>query len=255
MGYWLAPATVACIWALHCQCWPRTTGRTFLASVTPTLQDLAARTNTTGFLSVAERDEAVAVLSVDPPTHAPVRIGYRLVPDATAFSSQRAFRGRCDSSNQANRWTRAPDPTSSPPPGPVCASTSTPSARPVWGTRRVIAQMLMSSVLVGLPHSARSFLEATAADCGPAYVARAIEYLEANLSEPLSVQNVARAVGVSVRQLHTAFRTYRGTTPTLQLRELRLACAHRMLADACPDETVSGIALACGFSHFGRFES
>ncbi|GAA3704720.1 hypothetical protein GCM10023081_46270 [Arthrobacter ginkgonis] len=121
--------------------------------------------------------------------------------------------------------------------------------------QRLMAQMLMSSVLVGMPHSARSSLETTPADVGPAYVAQATEYMEAHLAEPLSMVEVAQAVNVSVRQLNAAFRMHRGTTPTNQLRDLRLARAHQLLADANPDETVSNIAFACGFLHLGRFSN
>lgn len=53
--------------------WP-----SFLSLVTPTLQELADRTNATGFLTVAERDEAVAVLSLDPSSTSLLRIGYRV---------------------------------------------------------------------------------------------------------------------------------------------------------------------------------
>ncbi|MDF3306432.1 AraC family transcriptional regulator [Rhodococcus sp. T2V] len=121
--------------------------------------------------------------------------------------------------------------------------------------QRLMAEMLMSSMLVGLPHSARPQLAAAATDSGPAYVTRAIEYLEANLAEPLSMRDVASAVGVSVRQLNTAFRMHRNTTPTLLLRELRLARAHQQLINAGGDHTVSSIASDCGFTHFGRFSS
>ncbi len=121
--------------------------------------------------------------------------------------------------------------------------------------QRLMAQMLMSSVLVGMPHSSRDALESTAPDSGPTYVAKAVEYMEAHLAEPLSVVDLARAVNVSVRQLSTAFRTYRDTTPSILLRELRLARAHQLLTTAGQDQTVSTIAAHCGFFHLGRFSS
>lgn len=59
--------------ALAARYWPG-----LLAKATPILQGLADRTNATAFLSVAERDEAVAVLSLDPTSTSVLRIGYRV---------------------------------------------------------------------------------------------------------------------------------------------------------------------------------
>jgi DNA-binding IclR family transcriptional regulator len=59
--------------ALAASYWP-----SFISLVTPTLQELADRTNTTTFLSVAERDDAVAVLSIDPSSTSVLRVGYRV---------------------------------------------------------------------------------------------------------------------------------------------------------------------------------
>lgn len=58
---------------LSAQYWP-----SFLSLVTPTLQELADRTNATGFVSVAERDEAVVVLSLDPSKTSVLGIRYRV---------------------------------------------------------------------------------------------------------------------------------------------------------------------------------
>ncbi len=121
--------------------------------------------------------------------------------------------------------------------------------------QRLLSQMLTSSILVGLPHSSRSYVDAAATNTVPSYVTRALEFLETNLATPMTVPQVARAVGVSVRQLNTAFQNYHGTTPTMHLRALRLARSHQLLLSAGPDDTVSSIAMACGFTHFGRFST
>ncbi len=63
----------ASIPALAAAYWP-----SLLAKATPVLQELADQTNATAFLSVAERDEAVAVLSLDPASTSLLRIGYRV---------------------------------------------------------------------------------------------------------------------------------------------------------------------------------
>ncbi|MFD7136264.1 IclR family transcriptional regulator [Streptomyces sp. NPDC059894] len=63
----------ASIPALAARYWP-----SLLSMATPVLQELADRTNATAYLSVAERDEAVAVLSLDPSMTSVLRIGYRI---------------------------------------------------------------------------------------------------------------------------------------------------------------------------------
>lgn len=52
--------------------WP-----SFLSLATAPLQELADQTGVTAFLVVAERDEAVAVLSLDPSAGSVIKVGYR----------------------------------------------------------------------------------------------------------------------------------------------------------------------------------
>ncbi|MFT4081495.1 MAG: helix-turn-helix domain-containing protein [Nocardioides sp.] len=63
----------AAVPALAASYWP-----SFLSLVTPTLHELADRTGATAFLSVAEGEDAVAVLSIDPAAAPMIRIGYRV---------------------------------------------------------------------------------------------------------------------------------------------------------------------------------
>lgn len=76
-------------------------------------------------------------------------------------------------------------------------------------------------------------------------------FIEANLSEPLTVEEIAEAAGLSVRALQLAFRTHRDTTPLGFWRDLRLLRAHQSLL--AEEGSVTEVALKWGFSHFGRF--
>lgn len=83
-------------------------------------------------------------------------------------------------------------------------------------------------------------------------VRRAIDYMAAYASDPLTVPAIAEAVGVSTRRLQDAFRLTTGRTPREHLTEIRLENARtRLIAGAGP--SVTAIALDCGFSHLGRF--
>ncbi|WP_320779036.1 helix-turn-helix domain-containing protein [Streptomyces sp. CRN 30] len=89
----------------------------------------------------------------------------------------------------------------------------------------------------------------------PATVRRALSYMEAHAARPLTVGDLAGAVGISVRALQQAFARHRGTTPMSELRRVRLAHAHRELRAADPTRgaTVAEIAHRWGFGRADRF--
>lgn len=88
---------------------------------------------------------------------------------------------------------------------------------------------------------------------GHAHVHRAEEIMRARLEEPLRVAELAAAVGIGPRALQAAFATHRGKAPREVLTEMRLDAAQRRLVSASPDQSVTDIALGCGFAHLSRF--
>ncbi|GAA1763412.1 helix-turn-helix transcriptional regulator [Kocuria aegyptia] len=84
---------------------------------------------------------------------------------------------------------------------------------------------------------------------------RAVEFLHAAASSPITVENVARHAEVSTVELNRAFRSHAGTTPAAYLRELRLVAAHDdlVLGDPARGDTVRSIALRWGMAHPGEF--
>ncbi|WP_082376285.1 GlxA family transcriptional regulator [Ahrensia marina] len=80
-----------------------------------------------------------------------------------------------------------------------------------------------------------------------------IELMEANLSEPLSLLEIADHVGLSRRQIERLFRHEMGRSPARYYLEIRLDRArHLLLQSGLP---VVEIAIACGFvsaSHFSK---
>ncbi|MBK0399023.1 helix-turn-helix domain-containing protein [Limibaculum sp. M0105] len=84
-------------------------------------------------------------------------------------------------------------------------------------------------------------------------VRRAEELMEARLSDPLSIADVAAEIGVSSRRLQQAFGNVRNCSPRERLTAMRLDAARRHMLEAGHCATVSEVALACGFGHFGRF--
>lgn len=80
-----------------------------------------------------------------------------------------------------------------------------------------------------------------------------IELMEANLSEPLSLIEIADHVGLSRRQIERLFRQEMGRSPARYYLEIRLDRARHLLVQS--SLPVVEIAIACGFvsaSHFSK---
>ena len=87
-------------------------------------------------------------------------------------------------------------------------------------------------------------------------VRRAEEYVAANLSNPISIADVAVVAGMSARNLSREFRRHRGTTVKGFIKERRLEAANRRLLTADPSETnVTQVAMDLGFEQLGRFSA
>lgn len=110
-------------------------------------------------------------------------------------------------------------------------------------------QVLVDLICGSDPSLKRSF------DSGLIYVARAEEYIRANLDQPLSLAELADHCGVSGRALLLGFRKRRGISPMHFWRSLRFEAAHRELRNADASVGVTEIALKWGFSHLGRFSA
>jgi AraC-like DNA-binding protein len=122
----------------------------------------------------------------------------------------------------------------------------------------LVASRLWSFVLTGVllatDHQYRAELAGTATPSRPRHVKLAIDYIEADPGRAMTVHDIARSAGVSVRSLQDGFQRYTGMSPMTYLRRLRLAKAHEELLrpDSSP-RTVTEIAHRWGFLHVGRF--
>lgn len=77
--------------------------------------------------------------------------------------------------------------------------------------------------------------------------------MEANIEEPLSLDEIASLVGVSRRQIERLFKRYVGEVPTKYYLEMRLRRARGLLLQTAM--SVMDIAVACGFQsppHFSK---
>ncbi len=73
----------------------------------------------------------------------------------------------------------------------------------------------------------------------------AMQYMQDNLEEPLTIHDIAAAMHISRRQLERLFKRYVGVSPNAFLVDLRLKRAHALLNET--NLSVTEIAAACGF--------
>ncbi|QIS14067.1 helix-turn-helix domain-containing protein [Nocardia arthritidis] len=130
---------------------------------------------------------------------------------------------------------------------------TTRAERPESGTGGA-ERLLTAHLMLSPPRDRPAEPSRRSITMAPRSIRRAAELIEKHSAEPLTIADIAEAVGVGTRTIQAGFRRYLHTTPIAYLREIRLRRAHSVLL-AADDRvtTVSEIATECGFAHLGRF--
>jgi AraC-like DNA-binding protein len=79
------------------------------------------------------------------------------------------------------------------------------------------------------------------------------QYIQANLTQPITLVMLDQVSSMSRRKLHYAFQDRYSCTPMQWVRLERLALAHSRLAHAQFGTTVTEVALSCGFTKMSTF--
>jgi AraC-like DNA-binding protein len=82
-----------------------------------------------------------------------------------------------------------------------------------------------------------------------------IDYIRANLDQPLRLSDLEARSHYSKRALQYAFRERLGCTPRQWIRQQRLEQAMGQLQQGGQDRSIRAIALACGYRHMSHFSS
>jgi AraC-like DNA-binding protein len=128
-------------------------------------------------------------------------------------------------------------------------SPATPPPRVAQEIRHLIDEVLCEMI-------GRTVEQTSSRRVFPAFhrVRLAEEMMRAHSDEPLSVLDLANALGVSLRSLQLAFaEVHGGLTPRAVLYRIRLEKARARLLAAGEDSQVTTIAHNSGFSHLSRF--
>lgn len=118
-----------------------------------------------------------------------------------------------------------------------------------------LEEFLMSSLLMIQDSSHSQLLNGATPQPGRRTVRRALDYLEAHLSETITMDELAEVVGASVRTIQQGFRDELGVSPMAYVRDRRLERARQELFDAQASDgvTVTAVAEHWGFNHLGSF--
>jgi AraC-like DNA-binding protein len=134
---------------------------------------------------------------------------------------------------------------------------SDPQAFSGSAARALIEQDLLEAFLEAFRSGLGSLL---APPCGrvarrEARFHEAREWMKAHHHLPISIEEVARASGLSIRSLENVFSDYLGIGPTEYLRRCRLHAARSALLGGEGDRaaSVKEAAMSHGFWHLGRF--
>ncbi|WP_111520112.1 AraC family transcriptional regulator [Cupriavidus phytorum] len=114
---------------------------------------------------------------------------------------------------------------------------------------------LLRTLLLLQPHTYSEFLVRSSEPARPRHLQRVIDYVQANVDQPLTVADLAQVACVSVRALEEGFRRHFNTTPIGYLRDVRLDGVRQALIASAGAKQVSvaDIAYRFGFTHLGRF--
>ena len=129
-----------------------------------------------------------------------------------------------------------------------------PGALP-WGDAMLASfqQFIMTTLLTVQPHNFSAALQRLETSLAPRDVKRAVDYIQANLDGPISINDITAIAGVPGRTLFKHFKDFKGTSPMQYLRNARFDRVRRILLLADQAESITQIAMEAGFQHMGRF--
>ena len=115
-------------------------------------------------------------------------------------------------------------------------------------------EMVLSFLLLHHPHNLSQYMGgATISEVVPRHVKKAEEFMKAFAGEPITIVDVARAAGVSLRCLQEGFRRFRNVTPHEALQQIRLDGIRMDLLNDDTKKSITEMAMTWGFTHIGRF--
>jgi len=123
-----------------------------------------------------------------------------------------------------------------------------------WRYVREFEHLLLLDLLISIPNNYSQDLDLSENLVAPYYVRRVERLLRARFRDPITMEDIYEASGVSPRTLFYGFRQFRHTTPMAMLKKLRLEQARKeLLLSAREGGSVTETAMNCGFQNMSMF--
>ena len=87
----------------------------------------------------------------------------------------------------------------------------------------------------------------------PPILRSAIQLMNSNIEEPISIDDLAKYLDANRRQLERLFKQHLSTSPSRHYLEIRLTYARRLLIQS--NDSITNIAIACGFVSSNHFSN
>ncbi len=135
----------------------------------------------------------------------------------------------------------------------LLSSTGSDAMSQTGMSRKLLDDYLLTLLIENHPHNHRAEMQKAEGSGLPGIVRQAERLIRERAQAPVTVVELAAALGVGVRTLQVAFRTWRSTTPRAFLRQVRLDRVRDTLLHGDGQSSVTDVALDAGFTHLGRF--
>ena len=119
------------------------------------------------------------------------------------------------------------------------------------GQGKQVASLEIQALLVRMQLRHTTAKQTTSIPTMPLAVEKALVWLLDHFKEAETARDVSEALSYNHKYLMTAFRQHVGQTLHVYLNQLRIMEAQRLLLQT--DESITHIALECGFNSLGRF--
>jgi AraC-like DNA-binding protein len=113
-------------------------------------------------------------------------------------------------------------------------------------------EFVMNWLLLAQPSNYSEAIGRRGPPIAPRDIRRAVDFIHANLAQPIRLAELAEICGVAGRTLLKHFRHVHGVSPMRYVRERRMERVREELAAGSPD-AVATVASYWGFAHAGRF--
>lgn len=118
---------------------------------------------------------------------------------------------------------------------------------------RMLRDALVMLILERFPHRYSSWFERQPAAPAPWQIRRAVDFIDGHSSGPLTVQDVAEAIGIGRRSLQEGFRRHKQITPHDYIKRARLNGVRAELLDPRSTRPIEAVARHWGFVNRGHF--